>query len=173
MALQPFVGPWSLLQFRYLYYEYIDSRNPWTSDQPVARPLPKHRTTQTQNKYIHISNIHVLCGIRTHDPSFQAREDSTCLRPLGYRDRPLTKCYKILSSIGVCAWLTRRVLDWMIGFIDNLFTQLGTTGITALSLFPHVTHELWFSLFTSCIMATDFNCFTVTWNNTWSLACTT
>jgi hypothetical protein len=25
-------------------------RAPWTGDQPVARPLPTHRTTQTQNK---------------------------------------------------------------------------------------------------------------------------
>jgi hypothetical protein len=25
---------------------------PWARDQPVARPLPKHRTTQTQNKSI-------------------------------------------------------------------------------------------------------------------------
>jgi hypothetical protein len=25
-------------------------RTPWTSDQPVARPLRTHRTTQTQNK---------------------------------------------------------------------------------------------------------------------------
>jgi hypothetical protein len=29
---------------------YTDGRTPWTVDQPVARPLPTHRTTQTQNK---------------------------------------------------------------------------------------------------------------------------
>jgi hypothetical protein len=29
---------------------YTVGRTPWTSDQPVARPLPIHRTTQTQNK---------------------------------------------------------------------------------------------------------------------------
>jgi hypothetical protein len=29
---------------------YTVGRSPWTSDQPVARPLPTHRTTQTQNK---------------------------------------------------------------------------------------------------------------------------
>jgi hypothetical protein len=48
MALQPFVGTWPLLQFRNLFY--TDGRTPWTSDQPVARPLPSHRTTQTENK---------------------------------------------------------------------------------------------------------------------------
>jgi hypothetical protein len=39
--------------------------------QLVARPLPKHRTTQTQNKHINTLNIHVLCEIRTHDPGFE------------------------------------------------------------------------------------------------------
>jgi hypothetical protein len=29
---------------------YTAGRTPWTGDQPVARPLPTHRTTQTQNK---------------------------------------------------------------------------------------------------------------------------
>jgi hypothetical protein len=51
MALQPFVGLWPLLQFRNLFY--TDGRTPWTGDQPVARPLPTQRTTQTQNKRIY------------------------------------------------------------------------------------------------------------------------
>jgi hypothetical protein len=76
----------------FFHFDHLtDGRAPWTSDQLVARPLPKHRTTQTQNKHRHIPNMHALCGILTHDHGFRAREDSTCLRPLGYRDR-LTNC---------------------------------------------------------------------------------
>jgi hypothetical protein len=41
-----------------------------------------------QNKHINTPNIHALSGIRTHDPSVQANEDSSCLRPRGYCDRP-------------------------------------------------------------------------------------
>jgi hypothetical protein len=48
MALQPVDGPWPLLQFRNLFYTV--GRTPWTGDQPVARPLPAHRTAQTQYK---------------------------------------------------------------------------------------------------------------------------
>jgi hypothetical protein len=48
MSLQPFVGLWPLLQFRNLFY--TDDKTNWTSDQPVARQLPTHRTTQTENK---------------------------------------------------------------------------------------------------------------------------
>jgi hypothetical protein len=64
---------------------FTDGRTPWTSDQLVARPLPKHRTTQTQNKHIPI--IYASCGIRTHDPGFRTNEDSTFLRAFGYRER--------------------------------------------------------------------------------------
>jgi hypothetical protein len=47
MALHPFVGPWPLYEFLNLH---TVGMTPWTGDQSVARPLPTHRTTQTQNK---------------------------------------------------------------------------------------------------------------------------
>jgi hypothetical protein len=34
---------------------YTFGRTPWTGDQPVAKPLPAHRTAQTQNKRTQIS----------------------------------------------------------------------------------------------------------------------
>jgi hypothetical protein len=34
-----------------IYGSTVD-RTPWTGDQPVARPLPTHRTTRPQNKRI-------------------------------------------------------------------------------------------------------------------------
>jgi hypothetical protein len=48
----PFVGPWPLFSFLVLY---AVGRTPWTGDQPVARPLPTHKTTQTKNKRTQIS----------------------------------------------------------------------------------------------------------------------
>jgi hypothetical protein len=73
----PLKPPWALASDFQFHDHFTDGRTPWTSNQLVARPLPKHRATQTQNKYIHISKIHSLCGIRTHDPGFRASEDST------------------------------------------------------------------------------------------------
>jgi hypothetical protein len=61
-------------------------RAPWTGDEPIARPLFTHRTTQIQNKRTH---IYVLSGIRTHDLSVRASEDSSCLRPRTHCDRPM------------------------------------------------------------------------------------
>jgi hypothetical protein len=87
VLLTPFLVYPTVLRFFFNFDHFSDGRTPWTSDQLVARHLPKHRTTQTQNKHIHIPNIHALCRIRTHDPGFRASEDSTCPRPLDYRDR--------------------------------------------------------------------------------------
>jgi hypothetical protein len=64
-------GAWPLFQFPDLF---TIGRTPWTSDQPTARPLPKHRTAQTQNKHIYTPNIPALSGIWTHEPSVRARE---------------------------------------------------------------------------------------------------
>jgi hypothetical protein len=56
-----------------------------TEDQSVASPLPTHRTTQTEKMYTY---IHTSSGLRTHDPSVRAREDTSCLRPRGFCARP-------------------------------------------------------------------------------------
>jgi hypothetical protein len=44
-------------------------RTPWTGDQPFARPLPTHRTTQTQNKRTHTSMPRV--GFEPTIPAFE------------------------------------------------------------------------------------------------------
>jgi hypothetical protein len=76
----PLLGPG--LFFSFMIFFYTDGTTPWRSDQLVARPLPTYRTTQTQDK-----RTHALIGIRTHDPSVRASEDSSCLRPRGRCDR--------------------------------------------------------------------------------------
>jgi hypothetical protein len=67
-----FLNPFFLylygVQVFFYFDHFTDGRTSWTRDQFVAGPPPKHRTTQTQNKHIHIPNIHALCGIRTYDP---------------------------------------------------------------------------------------------------------
>jgi hypothetical protein len=83
-ALAAFSFSWS--------YTHRVGRTPWTKDQLVARPLPKHRTAQTQNKHMYTPKIHALLGIRTHGHSVRASEDSSWLRLLGYRDRLYWMC---------------------------------------------------------------------------------
>jgi hypothetical protein len=42
---------------------------PWTGDQPIAKPLPTHRKTQTQNKRIQTSMSEV--GFKPTIPVFE------------------------------------------------------------------------------------------------------
>jgi hypothetical protein len=56
----------------------------------VISPSQSRYLITGQHKHrinIHTPNIHALSGIRTHDPSVRASEDSSCLRPCGYCDR--------------------------------------------------------------------------------------
>jgi hypothetical protein len=75
-ALEP-LGPW-LVIFEFHDY-FTDGRTLWTGDQLVTRPLPKHRTTQTQNKHTQIPNIHALCGI---EPTIEASERAKTIHAL-------------------------------------------------------------------------------------------
>jgi hypothetical protein len=59
---------------------------------------PERGITPSQGHYLHTEqhkhrinahiDINVSSGIRTHDPSFRAGEDDSCLRPHGHCDRP-------------------------------------------------------------------------------------
>jgi hypothetical protein len=85
-------GPRPIFQFLNLY---TVGRTPWMGDKPVARPLPTHRTTQTQKKRTHTcmprvgfeSTILVFERAKTvHALDWAASVIGTkCLRPLNHR----------------------------------------------------------------------------------------
>jgi hypothetical protein len=97
ISLQPFIGSWLLFHF----LNRIHSRSLWTGYQPVTRPLPTHRTSQTQKKH---ADINVSSGIRTHDLSVWAHEDSSCLRPFGHFDRHYVK----VKHIQINEWINKQ-----------------------------------------------------------------
>jgi hypothetical protein len=76
-------------------------------DQLVTCPLPVHK----HRKATQTLNIHALTGIRTHGSGAHVSEDSSCLRPLGYHDRPaITLLYEKFKRHGVSG--SRRILRW-------------------------------------------------------------
>jgi hypothetical protein len=81
MTLQPFVGPWPLLQS----LDLLHSRTPSTGDQPVTSRLPAYRTAQTQNKLTQTSMPQL--GFELNDPNVWAGKNILCLRPCSHRHR--------------------------------------------------------------------------------------
>jgi hypothetical protein len=67
-----------------LWIYWTVGRTPWTGDQPDARPVPIQRITQHRKTP---TRIPASSGIRTHDPSVRAAEDSAWLGPLGQWNR--------------------------------------------------------------------------------------
>jgi hypothetical protein len=51
-------------------------------DQPVTRPLPTQRSTETQTH----TDIHASSVVRTHGPSVRAGEDGLFLKSRGHCD---------------------------------------------------------------------------------------
>jgi hypothetical protein len=60
---------WLFQPIQFRNHSFTAGRTPWTSDQRDKMPLPKHRTTQTQNKRMHTPNIHALSGIQRKIPA--------------------------------------------------------------------------------------------------------
>jgi hypothetical protein len=97
MAIPAHSGSRPLIQFRNLFY--TDGGTPWTSDQPVARPLPTHRTTQ--HKRVHTPNIHAPNGIRT---------------PRSQRPRERKQFTPCLTNIGLSVTLHEVQIEYIYNF---------------------------------------------------------
>jgi hypothetical protein len=83
MAIQPIVGPRPVFQLRNLLMQTVGLFGRGISPSQVRYlnvGQHKHRINAQ-------TDIHVLSGIRTYDPSVQASGDSSCLRPRGHCDR--------------------------------------------------------------------------------------
>jgi hypothetical protein len=84
--------------------------------------------------------------------------------------------YYTVTCVGFCAWLYKTLLDWMIGLLHLIYSQLGTTGNYIATADLHTLqftdpHTLGFSVFTSRILAMDLSQ-SVTSTHTLSLLCT-
>jgi hypothetical protein len=89
MALQSFVGPWPLSQFRKLFTQTVGLLG-----RVISLSQGRYLYTGQHKHRINAhTDIHTLNGIRTHDPSVRASEDSSCLRQHGHCDRQFITVY--------------------------------------------------------------------------------
>jgi hypothetical protein len=81
MALQPFVGPWPLFTVSWSY-----TQSAGLLGRGISPSQRLYLYTEQQKHKINTQNtdIQAFTGIRTHDLSVRAGEDSSCLRPRGH-----------------------------------------------------------------------------------------
>jgi hypothetical protein len=91
-------SPLDLGRFFSFLILYTVGRAPWTREQPVARPLTTHRTTQTQNKRKHTSMPRVVFEPMT--PVL------VCMKKVHDSVRPLWLVLNILLCI--ISWLNNK-----------------------------------------------------------------
>jgi hypothetical protein len=85
MALHPSVGPWPLLHCLNIFF----TETVGLLGRGISLSQGRYRHTgQHKHRIKAHADIHALSGIRTHDPSVRANEDSSYLRPRGYHARP-------------------------------------------------------------------------------------
>jgi hypothetical protein len=88
---------WTLAVFSVSWSFYTVGRTPWKGDQPVARPLPAHRTIQTQNK-----------------------STQTFMSPVGFEPTiPASKRAKTVHALDRAATVIGPT-DWLVGLNLNM-----------------------------------------------------
>jgi hypothetical protein len=85
VTLQPFVGPWPLFQFLH----HLHSRYVSLNGGSARRKSATYIQNKTKREQTH-RDIHASSGVRTHDPSIWADENSSCFSPHGHCDRPIS-----------------------------------------------------------------------------------
>jgi hypothetical protein len=110
---KPLCWAWPALQFRNLYYTV--GSTPWTSDQPVARPLPTHSTTQTQNKRTHTSMPWV--GFEPAIPAFEL------VKTIHALDRAATMS-RMHTLWHICSKYVGRISSWAVLFATDVYTKI-------------------------------------------------
>jgi hypothetical protein len=87
-------------RFFILLIFYTVGRTPWTGDQPVARTLPTHRTTKTQNKRTQTSMPQV--GFEPTIPVFERPKIVHALRcPYTYESGSRVRLGELDSGAGL------------------------------------------------------------------------
>jgi hypothetical protein len=82
MAQQPLLGPGPFFSSVIIFIETVRLLG-----RVIVRRKAATYTQGNTNRINAYTDIHTSSGIRTHDPSVQVSEDSSCLSPCGHCDR--------------------------------------------------------------------------------------